>query len=122
MFTPPRCFLGPLAPSCRWFYGQPYRELIAWQQAMGLAMGVYRATGLFPRYSPGEFRHDLGQAGGALVEPKPRIAIAQNLGCMAPECSSRLTPQPPNRQATERHGKCHKPSRLTENREARTMN
>jgi four helix bundle protein len=85
---------------------QSYRDLVAWNRAMGLVTEIYRMTRDFPkeelfgltsqlrraavsipcniaegkgRLSKGEFRQFLGNARGSLAELETQILIAQNL-------------------------------------------
>jgi len=85
---------------------QTYRDLIAWQKAMGLVTQVYEITRAFPReelygltrqlrraavsipsniaegqarYSHAEFHHFLRNARGSLAEVETQIQIACNL-------------------------------------------
>ena len=84
-----------------------YRDLVAWQKSVDLALEVYRYTQAFPksetyglvsqlrraavsipsniaegqaRLSTGEFRQFLGQARGSLMEVETQILIAERLG------------------------------------------
>lgn len=84
-----------------------YRELIAWQKAMGLVTHVYKITSAFPseekfglvsqirrsavsvpsniaegqaRNTTGEFNQFLGIARGSMAELTTQLIIAENLG------------------------------------------
>ena len=86
--------------------GQSYKDLVVWNKAMELVMGIYRLTQEFPkeeifglvsqlrrssvsipsniaegqgRLSKGEFRNFLGNARGSLSELETQILIAQKL-------------------------------------------
>jgi four helix bundle protein len=86
-----------------------YRDLVAWQKSVELALGIYRATQSFPkqetygltsqlrraavsvpsniaeghaRLSTGEFRQFLGHARGSLVEIETQLLISRRLGYM----------------------------------------
>jgi four helix bundle protein len=88
------------------FMGQSYKDLVVWNKAMELVMGIYRLTQEFPkeeifglvsqlrrssvsipsniaegqgRLSKGEFRNFLGNARGSLSELETQILIAQKL-------------------------------------------
>jgi four helix bundle protein len=91
--------------------GRSYRDLIAWQKAMKLAIRIYAATQPFPkeerygitnqlrraavsvpsniaegqaRFSQKEFHHFLSQARGSLVEIETQLLIAKDLKYLAP--------------------------------------
>jgi four helix bundle protein len=97
--------------------GRSYKDLVAWQKAMGLVTAIYRSTANFPseerfgltsqlrraavstpsniaegqgRLSEKEFRYFLGQARGALMEVETQIQIAQNLGYLQAEQTKEL--------------------------------
>jgi four helix bundle protein len=86
-----------------------YRDLVAWQKAMVLAVDVYRASRAFPRdelygltsqlrraavavpskiaegqarYSRQEFHHFLNHARGFLAELETQIMLARELDCL----------------------------------------
>ena len=94
-----------------------YRELIAWQKAVGLVTEVYRVTEVFPqreiyglsaqmrraavsipsniaegqgRSSTGEFKHFVGMARGSLFELETQLIVAMNLGYLAKADAERL--------------------------------
>jgi four helix bundle protein len=94
-----------------------YRDLIAWQQAKGLAVEVYRATERFPkgetygltsqmrraavsvasniaegqgRLTKGEFGHFLGQSRGSLLELETQLEIACDLQFMPHDAWEKL--------------------------------
>ena len=87
--------------------GRSYKDLVAWQKAMDLVTGTYRATRAFPkdelfgltsqarraavsipsniaegqgRLSAKEFRYFLGSARGSLMELETQLQVAENLG------------------------------------------
>lgn len=89
-----------------------HRDLVAWQKAMELVTGIYRATQGFPkdelyglvsqlrraavsipsnlaegygRNSRNEFHHFIGQARGSLLEVETQVEIARNLGYLDAE-------------------------------------
>jgi four helix bundle protein len=91
---------------------QSFKELIAWQKAMDMAVAVYRATQGFPREelygltiqmrrsatsvpsniaegqgraSTGEFKHFLGNAYGSLCELETQVDLAARLGYLSEE-------------------------------------
>jgi four helix bundle protein len=97
-----------------------YRDLRAWQQAMGLVTEIYRVTRTFPkeeqyglvsqirraavsvpsnlaeghgRNSRNEFRQFIGQARGSLSEVETQIEIAKNLGYVKAEVADPLMEQ-----------------------------
>jgi four helix bundle protein len=97
-----------------------YRDLRAWQQAMGLVTEIYRVTRTFPkedlyglvsqirraavsvpsnlaeghgRNSSNEFRQFIGQARGSLSEVETQLEIAKNLGYMKAEAAGTLMEQ-----------------------------
>ena len=94
-----------------------YRDLRAWQQAMGLVTEIYKVTRAFPRHeiyglvsqirraavsipsnlaerhgrdSKNEFRQFIGQARGSLSEVETQIEIARNLGYIDAELANDL--------------------------------
>lgn len=95
---------------------QSYRDLIAWQKSMVLAREIYRATGTFPRVETyglvvqlrraaiaipskiaeghellsGEYRQFLGHALGSLMEMETQILLAEDLGYLDREKSTKL--------------------------------
>src|ERR1700679_1889685 len=96
---------------------QSYRDVIVWQKAMDLVIGIYRCTDNFPRnetygltsqlrraavsipsniaeghdrLSRGEFRQFLGYARGSLVEIETQIIIARSLGYLDVAQSSKI--------------------------------
>jgi four helix bundle protein len=95
---------------------QSYRDLIAWQKSMVLAREIYRATETFPRVETyglvaqlrraaiaipskiaeghellsGEYRQFLGHALGSLMEMETQILLAEDLGYLDREKSSKL--------------------------------
>jgi four helix bundle protein len=100
--------------------GQGYRDLVAWQKAMELVTGIYRATQTFPaeeryglvsqmrraavsipsniaeghgRQSPGEFRQFVGHARGSLSELETQIEIAAKLTLLSPPTAEQLLMQ-----------------------------
>jgi len=97
-----------------------YRDLRAWQQAMGLVTEIYRVTRTFPkeeqyglvsqirraavsvpsnlaeghgRNSRNEFRQFIGQARGSLSEVETQLEIAKNLGYVKAELADALMEQ-----------------------------
>jgi four helix bundle protein len=97
-----------------------YRDLRAWQQAMGLVTEIYRVTRTFPkeelyglvsqirraavsipsnlaeghgRNSRNEFRQFIGQARGSLLEVETQLEIAKNLGYVKAEVADALMEQ-----------------------------
>jgi len=95
-----------------------YRDLRIWQEAVEVALLVYRATAGFPRHevygltsqmrraavsvssniaegkghsSDGDFSRFLFHARGSLLELQTQIVIAQGLGYLAEEHAARLT-------------------------------
>jgi four helix bundle protein len=97
-----------------------YRDLRAWQQAMGLVTEIYRITRTFPkeeqyglvsqirraavsipsnlaeghgRNSRNEFRQFIGQARGSLSEVETQLEIAKNLGYVKAEAVGALMEQ-----------------------------
>jgi four helix bundle protein len=97
-----------------------YRDLIVWQKARSLAVGVYRATENFPRtevygltsqtrraavsiasniaegqgrLTKGEFAHFLGQARGSLLELETQLDIALDLQFLAEIESAKIVEQ-----------------------------
>jgi four helix bundle protein len=97
-----------------------YRDLRAWQQAMGLVTEIYRVTRTFPkeeqyglvsqirraavsipsnlaeghgRNSRNEFRQFIGQARGSLSEVETQLEIAKNLGYVKAEAAGALMEQ-----------------------------
>jgi four helix bundle protein len=100
--------------------GDSYRNLIAWQRAMGLVTGIYGATRGFPRdelygltnqlrraavsvpsniaegqarFSRREFHYFLSIARGSLVEIETQLCIAQNLGYLSTKQAQPLLTQ-----------------------------
>jgi four helix bundle protein len=95
---------------------QSYRDLIAWQKSMMLAREIYRATETFPRVETyglvaqlrraaiaipskiaeghellsGEYRQFMGHALGSLMEMETQILLAEDLGYLDGEKSSKL--------------------------------
>jgi four helix bundle protein len=95
---------------------QSYRDLIAWQKSMVLAREIYRTTETFPRVetyglvaqlrraaiaipskiaeghqrTSGEYRQLLGHAIGSLMEMETQVLLAQDLGYLDREKSSKL--------------------------------
>jgi four helix bundle protein len=95
---------------------QSYRDLIAWQKSMVLAREIYCATETFPRVETyglvaqlrraaiaipskiaeghellsGEYRQFLGHALGSLMEMETQILLAEDLGYLDREKSSKL--------------------------------
>jgi four helix bundle protein len=95
---------------------QSYRDLIAWQKSIMLAREIYRATEVFPRVETyglvaqlrraaitipskiaegherlsGEYRQYLGHALGSLMEMETQILLAEDLGYLDGEKSSKL--------------------------------
>jgi four helix bundle protein len=86
-----------------------YKDLVAWQKGILLALGVYRASRAFPRdelygltsqlrraavavlskiaegqarYSRQEFYHFLNNARGSLAELETQITLARELECL----------------------------------------
>ena len=97
--------------------GRSYKDLFAWQKSMSLVIAIYKATAGFPkdelfgltsqlrraavsipsniaegqgRLSENEFRHFLGQARGSLMEVETQLQIAENLGYLHQEQTSKL--------------------------------
>lgn len=97
-----------------------YRDLRAWQQAMGLVTEIYRITRTFPkeelyglvsqlrraavsipsnlaeghgRNSRNEFRQFIGQARGSLSEVETQLEIARNLGYVRADVADALLEQ-----------------------------
>ena len=97
-----------------------YRELVVWQKAIALVIDVYSITKEFPRdeiygltsqlrrsavsvpsniaegqgrATKGEFIQFLCHARGSLFELETQIAIAKELGYIAPEAEERITVQ-----------------------------
>lgn len=95
-----------------------YRDLRIWQEAVGLALAVYRATSLFPKHelygmtsqmrraavsissniaegkghsSDGDFGRFLFHARGSLLELQTQIVIAGALGYLSKEEEVTLT-------------------------------
>jgi len=94
-----------------------FRDLVAWQKAMGLVTEIYNLTRTFPRdeayglvsqlrrtavsvpsnlaegysrNSRNEFHHFVGQARGSLAEVETQVEIARNLGYVTVACSSEM--------------------------------
>jgi four helix bundle protein len=103
-----------------------YKDLIAWQKGMLLALDVYRASRAFPRdelygltsqlrraavavpskiaegqarYSRQEFCHFLNNARGSLAELETQITLARELECLERK-RSRRPPRPGRRTRT----------------------
>ena len=97
--------------------GQSYQDLIAWQKAMQLVTGVYKASESFPkeeiygltsqlrraaisipcniaegqgRLTKGEFQQFLGYARGSLLEVETLIRVAVNLNYRSENQAGRL--------------------------------
>ena len=95
--------------------GSGYRDLLAWQEAMKLAVMVYRLTARLPREelygltaqarkaavsipsniaegaarnSPRELYHLLGVAAGSLAEVETQLELAARLEFIAPDLST----------------------------------
>ena len=94
-----------------------YRDLVVWQKAMALVTEIYGCTQTFPnselygltaqlrraavsvpsniaegqgRISTGEFRQFLGHARGSLLEVETQILVAETLGYLGPDQSTKL--------------------------------
>ena len=107
-----------MANHCQTMHG--YRDLRAWQHAMGLVTDIYRVTRTFPkeelyglvsqlrraavsvpsnlaeghgRNSRNEFRHFIGQARGSLSEVETQLEIAKNLGYLKEDAAESLMVQ-----------------------------
>ena len=97
--------------------GKSYRDLVVWQRAMDLVTAFERVTANFPRdeiysltsqlsrasasipsniaegqgrFGAAEFRHFLRQANGSLMELETQLFIAERLGYIASEETSKL--------------------------------
>ena len=97
--------------------GRSYKDLFAWQKSMDLVTLIYKATAGFPkdelfgltsqlrraavsipsniaegqgRLSEKEFRYFLGQSRGSLMEVETQLQIAENLGYLQKEHTSKL--------------------------------
>jgi four helix bundle protein len=97
-----------------------YRELVAWQKAVGLVTDIYKITSDFPsrekfglvsqlrraavsipsniaegqgRASTGEFKQFLGHARGSLFELSTQILIAKNLAFINESSAAKLDEQ-----------------------------
>lgn len=95
-----------------------YRDLRIWQEAVGLALSIYRATVVFPKHelygltsqmrraavsvssniaegkghsSDGDFARFLSHARGSLLELQTQIVIAQGLDYLTSEQAADLT-------------------------------
>jgi four helix bundle protein len=99
---------------------QSFRELIAWQKAMDLAVSVYKDTARYPRQevygltsqtrraavsipsniaegharqSTKEFLHFLSIADGSLAEVETQVLLAERLGFLSSQSSDSLVAQ-----------------------------